>query len=171
MLKKIAGLFLFSTIAMSSFASAAVSGPMWVCQLNNTDMNGFTFGVGASVSSTHGTGIVHCHSLMGRDQVDTPVYVRLFGLGAGLGFAEITNMNIAVAAVGVSTPNDLFGDFRIQGEISAIVLENGANLNTYAAINKSGLSIGVGMTNYAGYGFDVNAELQGITIRPVESQY
>jgi hypothetical protein len=155
------------SLAISSLAFADASGPAWVCNLQSTELSGYTAAIGVSVTRAKGTGVVHCVSMLGRGQTDTPVLVSLRGLGAGLGYAHIKNLMVETAGLGVSTPNDLFGSYRLQAAVTVTALKGGASLNTYAAVNKKGLSVGVGVTGYKGEGLDVNGELETLVIKSV----
>lgn len=155
------------SLAIGSLASADASGPAWVCNLESTELSGYTAAVGLSITKAKGMGEVRCVSLLGRGEVTTPVSVSLHGLGAGLGYAHIKKLEVATAGLGVSTPQDLFGSYKLQAAVSVTAIKDGASLNTYAAVNKKGLSVGVGVTGYKGEGLDVNGELETLVIRPV----
>jgi len=158
--------FIITALTFSSSALASISAPLWECRLDGTDLSGYTGALGLSFSDVKGEGMVRCRSLIGQGEMNTPVKVALLGLGAGLGFAHIEHLNVAVAAVGVSTPNDLYGTFKLQAEAAFTLFTGGAAADTYAAINDAGVSVGIGFSDYRGSGLDVNAELQGISITP-----
>ncbi len=157
----------FVSLSLGSLAIADASGPAWACHLQSTKLRGYTAALGLSVTSLRGRGVVHCSSLMGRNQIDTPVSVRLYGIGGGLGYARVSGLDVGIASVGVSSPNDLFGTFRLQGAASVTFLENGGSLHSFFAVNDAGLSVGVGVAGYRGYGMDINGELQSLVIRPL----
>jgi hypothetical protein len=156
------------TLAISSLAFADASGPAWACSLQTTELKGHTAGIGISITKANGKGIVHCASLLGRGEIDTPVSVSLHGLGAGLGYAKIKKLYVETAALGVATPEDLFGSYRLQAAVSVTAIQGGASLHTYAAAGKNGVSLGVGVTGYKGYGLDINGELETLVIKALK---
>lgn len=142
------------TLGFATVASADLTGPAWVCQLD-AKASGVSVGLGFNITDIKGNGAIKCSRPEDQMNVTVPVSIEIGGLGLGLGFSKIKNLKVASLNVGVTDPSDMLGEFNAGLEASATVIEAGA-----------GVMLGVQGDN--GFAFDVSVvgqKAKGLNIK------
>jgi len=157
-------------LSVSLTAKAELAAPAWNCELQTAKLKGFSLGIGKAVSLARGNGNVHCISIDGAIENNTPVNIHLLGAGVGIGFTYFKELDVKAYAAGVATPNDMFGKLKLEKNISVSILNRGYELGAYAALSQYGVSVGVDFSSFKGIGLEASAEIEGILITPAKPQ-
>lgn len=121
---------ILSLIAVS-FAAVAqadqLTGPAWVCGLD-AEASGVSVGLFFNITDIKGEGVITCSRPADQKNVIVPVAIKIGGLGLGLGFSKIEQLEVYSLNVGVADPSDMLGEFNAGLEANATVIAGGAGV-------------------------------------------
>ena len=163
-------LALSATTVRAEGTGANVAGPLWTCELQTTNLRGASVAFGKAFSIARGKGNVHCTSVNGAQETDTPVRIHLLGAGMGVGFTYFKQVHVRSFAAGLSTPNDMFGTLKLEKEFALTVINRGISAAPFVSLNRAGVSGGVEFSAYKAYGLEASVQIKGILITPSKAK-
>lgn len=145
-----------SVVGGLSTAHAEVGGPVARCTLKAENLKGITLGVLLSVGSLESeTATITCKE-PGKKAVSKKAAVVIEGIGAGIGLSVYKNFRLESLMVGVTDPNDLFGDYNIGVKAGVNLFDvEGGFIATTALDN--GVSLKLGLYGAKAYGLAAHA--------------
>ncbi len=140
----------------ASHANADLAGPVARCSVKADTLSGSTLGIILSVGSLETAEAVITCKEPGKKAVSKKAAIVIQGLGAGIGFSIYKNFRLESVMVGVTDPNDLFGDYNI-GVKAGVNLFNveGGFIATTGLDN--GVSLKLGVYGSEAYGLAAHA--------------
>jgi len=151
------------SFAQSEF-SPDFSSMVWSCELQTTKLSGFSIGIGGAFSYVHGNGNVRCSVEGNSKESNTPVNVQLSGIGLGIGYVDIKELNVQAFSTNLASPIDLLGKLKLGGNVSFARLQFGSRSGKFTTSNNRGDSVNLDFTGYVGLGAEASMEVQSISI-------
>ncbi len=121
---------ILSLIALTITTAAhgeELTGPAWVCGLE-AQASGVSVGLFFNITDIKGEGTLKCSRPADQMNVIVPVSIKIGGLGLGLGFSKVEELNVYTFNVGVTDPADMLGEFNAGIEADATVIAGGAGV-------------------------------------------
>lgn len=159
--------FLFT--GMSALAQpTVVSG----CKLNAA-VSGLDVAFGISLTGFEGTGVVECYDPIAKEIVKTRVGIRIAGVGIGPVIAiptfKETRIKIAIASVGITSAEAMFGELHVGDGITLRLLQKQARIGRGIAVSvfsAPGISLNLNfqLTSGASWGLGADYGIRAMTI-------
>ncbi len=159
--------FLFTGVTALA-QPAVVSG----CKLNAA-VSGLDVAFGIALTGFEGVGYVECYDPIARRMVETPVGIRIAGVGIGPVIAiptfKETRIKIAIASVGITSAEAMFGELHVGDGITLRLLKKQARVGRGLAVSvfsAPGVSLNVNfqLTSGASWGLGADYGIRAMTI-------
>lgn len=156
----IKSMFLFlATLGLMGAASSAhadLAGPVARCSVTAEKISGSTLGIILSVGSMETADATITCKEPGKKAVSKKAAIVIQGLGTGLGFSIYKNFRLESVMVGVTDPNDIYGDYNIgvKAGVNLFNIEGGFIATTGL---DNGVSLKLGLYGAQAYGLAAHA--------------
>jgi hypothetical protein len=146
-----------TTVGMFSTAHADVAGPVARCSVKAENMKGMTLGVLLSVGGLETASATITCKEPGKKAVSKKAAVVISGIGAGVGISVYKNFRLESVMVGVTDPNDIFGDYNIGVKAGVNLFDVEGGFIATAGLD-NGVSMKLGLYGAKAYGLAAHAQ-------------